>query len=69
MHTTQKLERDTLERVRKHGKMGESFDRAIDRVLDEIDDLHDRLDAHDDELDELAKDEELENEPEESEDR
>lgn len=69
MHTTQKLERDTLERVRKHGKMGESFDRAIDRVLDEIDDLHDRLDAHDDELDELAKDKELENEPEESEDR
>ena len=55
MATTQKLERDTLERVRKHGKMGESFDRAIDRVLDEIDDLHDRLDAHDDELDELAK--------------
>ena len=55
MSTTQKLERDTLERVRKHGKMGESFDRAIDRVLDEIDDLHDRLDAHDDELDELAK--------------
>jgi len=67
MSTTQKLERDTLERVRKHGKMGESFDRAIDRVLDEIDDLHDRLDAHDDELDELAKSKD-DDDPDESED-
>jgi len=53
MSTTQKLEKDTLERVRKHGKMGESFDRAIDRLLDEVDKIKDRVDAHDDELDEL----------------
>lgn len=65
MSTTQKLEKDTLERVRKHGRMGESFDRAIDRVLDEIDNLHERLDAHDDELDELArKKQEDQDEPE-----
>jgi len=64
MATTQKLERDTLERVRKHGRMGESFDRAIDRVLDEIDDLHARLDSHEDELDELAKKQEDKDEPE-----
>jgi len=64
MSTTQKLEKETLERVRKHGRMGESFDRAIDRVLDEIDDLHGRLDAHDDELDELAKGKADDDEPE-----
>ena len=63
MATTQKLEKETLERVRKHGRMGESFDRAIDRVLDEIDDLHDRLDAHEDELDELAKKQDDQDEP------
>ena len=53
MYTTQKLGKDTLERVRKHGKMGESFDRAIDRLLDEVDKIKDRVDAHDDELDDL----------------
>ena len=68
MFTTQKLGRDTLERVRTHGKMGESFDRAIDRVLDEIDDLHERLDSHEEELDELAKNRDDKDEPEESED-
>jgi len=68
MFTTQKLDRDTLERVRTHGKMGESFDRAIDRVLDEIDDLHERLDSHEDELDKLAKKQDDQDEPEESED-
>jgi len=66
MSTTQKLEKDTLERVREHGKMGESFDRAIDRVLDEIDDLHERLDSHEEELDELAKNQDGDNESDDS---
>jgi len=57
-HTTQKLEKDTLERVRDHGKMGESFNRAIERVLDEIDDLHKRLDEHDDDIEQLAENQE-----------
>jgi len=68
MFTTQKLDKDTLERVRTHGKMGESFDRAIDRVLDEIEALHERLDSHEDELDDLAKNQDVKDEPEESED-
>ena len=54
-HTTQKLEKDTLERVRDHGKMGESFNRAIERVLDEIDDLKKRLDEHDEDLDQIEE--------------
>jgi len=55
MSTTQKLERETLERVRNHGKMGESFNRAIERVLDEIDDLKERLDEHDKDLDQIEQ--------------
>jgi len=35
MHTTQRLQTDTLERFRKHGKMGESFDRVANKVLDQ----------------------------------
>jgi len=36
MHTTQRLDLSTLNRVRKHGKMGESFDQALVKVLDKI---------------------------------
>ena len=61
MSTTQKLERDTLERVRNHGKMGESFNRAIERVLDEIDDLKERLDEHDKDLDQIEQNQVEEN--------
>lgn len=32
--TTQKLDKTTLERFRKHGKMGDSFDTVANRVLD-----------------------------------
>ena len=57
MHTTQRLEEETLDRVRNLGKMGESFNVVLNKVLDEIDDLHDRLDSL-----------ENEDEPEKSED-
>ena len=36
MHTTQRLDLTTLNRVRKYGKMGESFDDALSNVLDRI---------------------------------
>jgi len=45
MHTTQRLEEETLDRVRNLGKMGESFNVVLNKVLDEIDDLHNRLDS------------------------
>jgi len=44
-HTTQRLEEETLDRVRNLGKMGESFNVVLNKVLDEMDDLHDRLDS------------------------
>ena len=43
-HTTQRLEDETLERVRDFGKMGESFNRVLNRLLDKIDDLEEQLD-------------------------
>jgi len=45
VNTTQRLEEETLDRVRNLGKMGESFNVVLNKVLDEIDDLHDRLDS------------------------
>ena len=38
MKTTQKLDEETLERLREHGKMGDSFDSVVNRLLDEVED-------------------------------
>jgi len=42
-HTTQRLEEDTLDRVRNLGKMGDSFNGVINRLLDKIDDLEEQI--------------------------
>lgn len=36
MNTTQRLDLSTLNRVRKYGKMGETFDEVLSKVLDKI---------------------------------
>jgi len=36
VNTTQRLAKTTLKRVKKHGNMGESFDTALSRLLDRI---------------------------------
>jgi hypothetical protein len=36
VNTTQRIDHSTLKRVRKYGKMGESFDQALSRMLDKI---------------------------------
>ena len=38
MKTTQKLDDETLKRLREHGKMGDSFDSVVNKLLDEIED-------------------------------
>jgi len=43
MKTTQKLEEETLERLRDHGKMGDSFNGVLNRLLDKIDNLESQL--------------------------
>jgi len=54
VNTTQRLEEETLDRVRDHGKMGESFNVVLNKVLDEIEDLKDRLDDQEEDINELA---------------
>lgn len=34
--TTQKLKTKTLERLQKHGKMGDTFDDVLNKVLDKL---------------------------------
>jgi len=45
MKTTQKLDDETLDRVRDHGKMGDSFNGVLIRLLDKIDDLENELEG------------------------
>ena len=49
MATTQKLDVETLERLRDHGKMGDSFNRVLNRLLDKIDILEEKLAEEDEE--------------------
>jgi len=55
LNTTQRLEEETLDRVRNHGKMGESFNVVLNKVLDQIEDLKERLDEHDEDLNQLEE--------------
>jgi len=63
MATTQKLDKETLERLRDHGKMGDSFNRVLNRLLDKIDILEEKIEDQDEE--EQQEDEEQEDEEEE----
>ena len=63
MATTQKLDKETLERLRDHGKMGDSFNRVLNRLLDKIDILEEKLEDQGEE--EEQEDEEQEGEEEE----
>ncbi len=37
--TTAKFSRETLERIKDHGKMGDSFEDVINRLLDETEEI------------------------------
>ena len=39
VNTTQRLEEETLDRLRDHGKMGESFNVVLNKVLTELEEL------------------------------
>ena len=36
MQTTMKTTRETLDRLRRKGKMGDSFDHVVNELLDEL---------------------------------
>ena len=43
MNTTQRLTDTTLKRVRDLGKMGDTFDDVLGKVLDKYEELEDRI--------------------------
>jgi len=57
MKTTQKLDEETLARLRDHGKMGDSFNGVLNRLLDKVDDMEDQLEEHREDIDRLEDDE------------
>jgi len=47
-NTTQKISKDTLKRLREFGKMGETFDDVVNRLLDDTDEELEDVDEEDD---------------------
>lgn len=43
MNTTQRLDQSTLQRIRHFGKMGDTFDDVLGRVLDKYEELEERI--------------------------
>jgi len=41
IQTTQKISKETLTRLKAHGKMGDTFDAVVSRVLDQVEE-HER---------------------------
>jgi len=39
--TTMKIAKDTLERLREHGRMGDSFEDVVNKLLDESEEIND----------------------------
>ena len=56
MKTTQKLDEETLQRLRDHGKMGDSFNGVLNRLLDKVDDIEDQLVEHREDINDLQDD-------------
>ncbi len=50
--TTGKLSKSTLSRLKEHGKMGDSFDDAVNRVLDEVDGIDEEGDQEEEDEEE-----------------
>ena len=38
MQTTMKLSKETVERIRDHGRMGDTLESVVNQVLDKVDD-------------------------------
>ena len=47
--TTAKFSRETLERIKDHGKMGDSFEDVVNRLLDETEEFDENEEGEEDE--------------------
>jgi len=48
--TSAKFSRATLERLREHGKMGDSFENVVNRLLDDCEEELEDMDEEDDKV-------------------
>jgi len=51
------MDEETLERLRDHGRAGDSFNGVLNRLLDKIDDIKDELEEHREDINQLVADE------------
>jgi len=56
MNTTQRLDESTLEKLKHFGKMGESFNDVLDKVLNKYEELEERVSEIEDDIDEEPQD-------------
>jgi len=45
--TTMKMSRDTLERLKERGKMGDSFENVVNRLLDDSEEIEEEKEDED----------------------
>ena len=48
--TTMKIKKETLERLREHGRMGDSFEEVVNRLLDDAEELEAEPEAEDEDV-------------------
>jgi len=46
--TTMKIKKETLERLREHGRMGDSFEEVVNRLLDDAEEMESEPEEEDD---------------------
>jgi len=48
--TTMKIKKETLARLREHGRMGDSFEQVVNRLLDDAEELEAEPEEEDDDV-------------------
>ena len=48
--TTMKIKKETLERLREHGRMGDSFEQVVNRLLDDAEELEAEPEVEDEDV-------------------
>ena len=54
------MDEKTLERLRDHGRAGDSFNEVLNGLLDKIDDIEDELEEHREDITKLEDDQDEE---------
>jgi len=60
-NTTQRMDEKTLERLRDHGRAGDSFNEVLNGLLNKIEDIEDELEEHREDINQLENNQDEEN--------